>query len=195
MRTLSSSPGRIRSTAGRRTGAAGPDSTEGVAPEGSPDRAAQDGGALEVALGAHPEPVDHRFGHRRVVDGADDLVGRPDVEPPLDALGVGVLGRVHASGRRGQVPAHVADDAVHHVEVVGPTGDLPAVEEGPHQAGLVVEHLLEVGDQPLGVGRVAGEPAAEMVVDAAGGHGVEGGDGHLLGPSAAAAGVDARSDW
>ena len=52
------------------------------------------------------------------------------------------------------------------------------MQVGPQQAGLVVEHLLEVGDQPLGVGRVAGEAAAQVVVDATGGHGVEGAGGH-----------------
>ena len=38
---------------------------------------------------------------------------------------------------------------------------------------LSVEHLLEVGDQPVPVGRIPGEASAQMVVDAAGGHGVE----------------------
>ena len=37
---------------------------------------------------------------------------------------------------------------------------------GENQARLVVEHLLEVRDRPCLVGRVAGESAAEMVVDA-----------------------------
>ena len=51
----------------------------------------------------------------------------------------------------------------------------PPVQVGAGQEGVVVEHLLEMGDQPVGVNRVAGEPAAQVVVHAAGGHGVQGG--------------------
>ena len=46
-------------------------------------------------------------------------------------------------------------------------GDLPGVEVHAGEQGLVVEHLLEVGDQPLAVDRVAGETPAEVVVDPA----------------------------
>ena len=46
------------------------------------------------------------------------------------------------------------------------------------QLGVVVEHLLEVRHQPVGVGRVAVEAAAQLVVDAAGGHRVERPAGH-----------------
>ena len=44
--------------------------------------------------------------------------------------------------------------------------------------GVVVQHLLEVRDQPLAIGGVAGEASADLVVDAARRHGVEGGRGH-----------------
>ncbi|MHB1548484.1 MAG: hypothetical protein ACYCX8_07075, partial [Acidimicrobiales bacterium] len=53
------------------------------------------------------------------------------------------------------------------------------MQERRQQSGLVVEHLLEVRDQPLDVGRVPGEPAVEVIVDAPGRHGPEGGRGHL----------------
>ena len=46
---------------------------------------------------------------------------------------------------------------------------------GAGQQSVVVEHLLEVGDQPVGVDRVAGEPAAQVVVHAAGSHGIQSG--------------------
>ena len=45
------------------------------------------------------------------------------------------------------------------------------------QQGVVVQHLLEVRRQPVGIGAVAGEAAAQLVVDAAVRHPVEG-DGH-----------------
>ena len=47
------------------------------------------------------------------------------------------------------------------------------------QVGVVVEHLLEVRDEPTRVGRVAGEATAQVVVDAARGHGVERGGDHV----------------
>ncbi len=39
-----------------------------------------------------------------------------------------------------------------------------------------------MGDEPFGVGGIAGESAAQMVVDAAGGHGIEGPGGEVGGP-------------
>ena len=52
------------------------------------------------------------------------------------------------------------------------------MEVDARQQRLVVQHLLEVGHQPLAVDRVAGEPAADVVVHAARRHRVErGGDG------------------
>ncbi len=45
--------------------------------------------------------------------------------------------------------------------------------------GLVVEHLLEVRDEPVVVGRVAVEAAAEVVANAAAPHLVEGGENHF----------------
>ena len=47
------------------------------------------------------------------------------------------------------------------------------LEVARDEQGVVVEHLLEVRHEPAGVGAVAGEAAAEVVVDAAARHGVE----------------------
>ena len=47
------------------------------------------------------------------------------------------------------------------------------MEVDPGELGVVVEHLLEVRDEPDRVGRVAVEAAAELVVDPAVGHRVE----------------------
>ena len=43
----------------------------------------------------------------------------------------------------------------------------------PGELGVVVEHLLEMRDEPDGVRRVPMKPAAELVVDAAVRHAVE----------------------
>ena len=58
---------------------------------------------------------------------------------------------------------------------------LPRMEVGPAEERLVGEHLLEVGHEPAGVRRVAAEAAHQMVVDAAGGHGVERPQRHATG--------------
>ena len=55
----------------------------------------------------------------------------------------------------------------------GRSRDLPRVHVEAEQERVVVEHLLEVRDEPSLVGRVAVEPAAELVVHAAAGHPVE----------------------
>ncbi len=56
--------------------------------------------------------------------------------------------------------------------------DLPGVQVGAYQPGLVVEHLLEVRHGPGDVGGVAGEAAPDVVVDPARGHRPQGGGGH-----------------
>ena len=63
VRTLSSSPGLTRVGPGRQQDLPAR-LDEGITPEGGADRSAQDGAALEVPLGRHPEPVDQRLGHR-----------------------------------------------------------------------------------------------------------------------------------
>ncbi len=52
-------------------------------------------------------------------------------------------------------------------------GELPGVQIGAGQQCVVVEHLLEVRHQPAFVDRVAGEAAAEVVVDPTCGHRIE----------------------
>ena len=58
------------------------------------------------------------------------------------------------------------------------SGDLRPPEVQAGEEGVVVEHLLEVGDQPALVHGVAGEAAADLVVDAAVGHGGQGAARH-----------------
>lgn len=61
----------------------------------------------------------------------------------------------------------------------GRAGGPPQVQVGAQQQGVVVQHLLEVRHHPVGVHRVPGEAAAELVVDAAAGHRPAGAHGHL----------------
>jgi hypothetical protein len=48
---------------------------------------------------------------------------------------------------------------------VGIVRELPQPHAQPRKKGVVVEHLLEVRDQPLRVDAVSMQPAAHLVVD------------------------------
>ena len=45
-------------------------------------------------------------------------------------------------------------------------GELPCAEVHTSELGVVIEHLLEMGDDPLGIDGVPGEASEEVVVDA-----------------------------
>ena len=53
------------------------------------------------------------------------------------------------------------------------------MQVGAGEEGVVVEHLLEVGDRPGRVDAVAREPAAQLVIDAAGRHRAQGLQRHV----------------
>ena len=144
---------------------------ERKAPRGAAGQV-EDVGALEVALLADAVELDHGLG--AVAEHGADLCRRPDVEAPLLALGVGVESRVEAALGPAHLPQHPVQRLLAGAAVALVAQGLPAVQVGAGQQGVVVEHLLEVGDQPDGVDRVTREAAAELVVDAAGQHRVEG---------------------
>ena len=94
----------------------------------------------------------------------------PDEEFTLNPLTVRVLGAVEAAFGRGQLAQHVVQRLLNNLPQLRLAGDLPGVEIGARQLRVVVEHLLEVRHEPVGVGAVAVEAAAELVVDPAAGH-------------------------
>ena len=53
---------------------------------------------------------------------------------------------------------------------VCPSGGLISLQVVHNQQRVVIEHLLEMRNPPLGVGGVAVEASANVIVDAAGGH-------------------------
>ena len=122
------------------------------------------------------------------------LRGRPGVRQPLDAVGVGVL----RGGEAAPVDAHLAQQVVdcllHDRPVALVASDDPGVEVRRGEKRVVVEHLLEVRDEPPGVHRVAVEAAADDVVEAAGRHPVERAPHHpeRLGPAAPQQQLDRR---
>ena len=132
---------------------------------------------LEVAACGHAE-VTHDVGER-VAAQRFELLERPHVELALDAFGVGVLGGEEAAVGVVQVAQHVGDGLLDDAPVALGAGDHPTVQVGAGEERLVVEHLLEVRHEPVRVDRVAVEAAADLVVDAAGGHRVERAGDHL----------------
>ena len=132
-----------------------------------------------------PLPVARGPGAERGRDGfpcnANQLVVGPGEELALDPFGVGIL--------RGEEPAvgmaHLAEQVLArlggHPPVALAAGDLPRPGVDPRQLGVVVQHLLEVGDEPHRIGRIPVEPPTELVVHAAVRHAVERGLKHLGG--------------
>jgi len=74
-------------------------------------------------------------------------------------------------------------------------GRLPGLQRAGRKLRLVVEHLLEVGHEPLVVHRVAVEPSADMVVDPPPGHRAQGAPDHpgRLSPGLAPGALERRA--
>ena len=173
---MSSSPGQTRSARASYSARRASSSRGGGSASAPPGRWRMLR-ALEVAALGDPVVGDHGVGELAEAGASSDLadLGRgPDVEASLDPLGVGVQRGEEAALR----PAHLGQHPVERALADGPPAlvaeRLVAVQVGAGEERVVVEHLLEVGDEPAGVDRVAGEAAADLVVDPAGGHRVEG---------------------
>ncbi len=80
-----------------------------------------------------------------------------------------------------EVPGQVLEGRSRHCLEVHPLELDAGPEVEPRQLCIVVEHLLEVGHEPVGIDAVAGEASSDLVVDAAGGHLLEGLGEHRLG--------------
>ena len=116
-----------------------------------------------------------RGGEQRGVGAQDlaDLGRRPDEGRSLLALGVGVLAGGEAAFGHPQLAQQVVERPRRGLEVAGLTRDLPGVHIHARELRVVVEHLLEVRDQPAGIRGVAVETAAKLITDTARGHRVK----------------------
>jgi len=122
-----------------------------------------------VAFGRHVVEIDDQLGRLRIQKIAH-LVGRPNVERsllhvPLFVFTVGVLSRVESPVRRLQVTKNVREHLTGRPCVPGRTGSLVGLRVGHDVHGLIVEHLLEVREQPPFVGGVAVEAVPYLVVN------------------------------
>jgi len=124
--------------------------------------------AFEVSAGGHAI-VRHERGRIGAEDGVDLLVG-PDVEFALVTFAVGVERGVEPAFRR----RHLATDPFAGLDRNAANlfvlRRLPEVRAESGEEGVVVEHLLEMGDEPARIDRVARESATDLIVDATARH-------------------------
>ena len=133
----------------------------------------QDTPSLEVAVDRHSvEVVDESTSI--LAQHLGDLLRPPYEELPFLPFAVRVLRGVEPTLRRGHLPNDVVQRLLDDPPVHGVPRDLVGVEVQPCQERVVIEHLLEVGDEPVGIGRVPVEPSTQLIVDAASCHPVEG---------------------
>ena len=97
----------------------------------------------------------------------------PRVGQALDAVGVGVLRRREAAFGQAQVAQQVVERFLRDLAIALVPGHEPAVQVHGGEQRVVVEHLLEVRDEPLPVDGIAVKAAADEVVHAARGHRVQ----------------------
>ena len=141
--------------------------------------AVEDGVSLPIAARHH---VVVFFEQRRLVfeEGVDPgLV--PDVILALLAFAVGVIGAgqgeqavVSRAVLNPHVAQHPGNRFAHADGIERTAGVEPGVGQQFDQQGIVVKHFFEMRRQPDGIGGVAGEAAAQVVIDAALAHAVQG---------------------
>ena len=169
---------------------------------GEPERAPRGLGAvghvqyvapLEVAGPTHAVVAveDRRVG---LAERGLDLPLLPHVVLPLHALAVGVLGGEEAPQGVAEVAEQVVEGFLHDGPERFVPGEPVSMEIGAGELSVVVEHLLEVRDPPRRVGGVAGEAAAQVVVDAALRHGAQRVLHHVAGAWLAGPGVEPQQE-
>ena len=129
-------------------------------------KAVGDRHALPVAPGRDVVDVGEEGPLLRPED-REELVAAPDVELALVSFRIGV----EACGEGAALQAHLADEPADRL--LDPQAEERVAGRGVgggeelDQLGVVVEHLLEVRYEPALVDGVAGEAAADVIVDAA----------------------------
>ena len=126
---------------------------------------------VKVALAGDAEDLVEGLGI--VAEQVGDLLDRPEEELAFDAFAVGVLGAVEAALFAEHLAFEVGERLAHDALVLRVAEELEGVQVDAGQLGVVVEHLLEVGHEPLDIDAVAGEATADLVVHAAAGHAPE----------------------
>ncbi len=156
------------------------------------------GAFFEGALVGHREELRGEHGvllaqYLAQLRGSPDVVGALDVLP-VRVLAVGVQRGGEAALGRAQFADHEVGGLQRHATGEPGSGGAPQVGVDAAEQRVVVEHLLEVRDDPFAVHGVAGEAAAELVVDPAPGHRLAGVGRHLECAVRPGAGVVAQQE-
>src|SRR5207244_7331622 len=88
-----------------------------------------------------------------------DFIALPDVELAFLVLAIGIEGGVVAALGRLHLAREPARGLFRAARIERRASDEPGVGEQPEQRAVVVKHLLEVRDGPLGIDAVAAEAA------------------------------------
>ena len=139
----------------------------------------EDVGPFEVPLRGHAVRGGYEVGFLGGEDPPDVLQG-PHEKGALPSLRIGVLGAEEASTGMAHLTQEVVQRLLGHHSVAWLSEHLPGMQIAARQLGVVVQHLLEVGDEPALVGGVAVKASAQLIVDAPRCHGIEGGLDHDL---------------
>ena len=152
----------------------------------------KDVGALKVAPLGNAVVAHHQIGVSPQ-QGAQ-FGRRPHEKLALHALAVGILRRVESAGRVGHFPQRIVQRLLGNAAVEGVGGNLPGVQVQAGQQGVVVQHLFKVRHQPVAIGGIAVKAAANLVVDAAVRHLVQGQFHHFQGAGVEAVAVVAQQE-
>ncbi len=128
--------------------------------------------ALKIPVGADIEGARHPLRILRTQNRLQ-LGGGPHVKAALLAIAVGIQAGEEPALLAGHLPRHEADGLLDDSPKHRAPGDQPGVDVRAGEEGVVVQHLLEVRNQPVGIHRVAMEATPQLVVHAARRHGLE----------------------
>ena len=134
----------------------------------------------KIGLGTEGEnPFDQgRLGRR---EARAEFATSPDVVLTFHAFGLGIEGRAEAAPDIGEFPQQKPGRFFRELLVARVAGQLEGFGVDLEQLGVVVQHLLEMGDAPGAVGAVAMKSAAQLVMQTAGRHGIERSQNHCFG--------------
>ena len=143
-----------------------------LAQQGGRAVAVQDGVVLPISLG---RDVVGLLEEGRVFGAQDrvDLGFVPHIEFALDAFAVGIVGRGKTAAFGHHLAQHPVAGLGDALGIERAPGFLPDQGQQIDKLRIVVEHLLEMRDQPLGIRGVAREAAGQVIVDPTLAHAVE----------------------
>ena len=136
---------------------------------------------LEVTLARDVISSAQLASKRRTQYGVD-LLGCPYVVATFFALAVSIKCGIKASSRRGHFAINPANSFFDHGGVEWILRIEPSTGISIDQQSIVVEHLLEVRYQPVGIYAVAGKATAKLIEQAAVRHCAESNAAHFINP-------------